>query len=310
MNNPPFFSFVIPAYKLQYLSETLDSILGQTCSEFELIVVNDKSPENIKGLVDAYSDPRIIYYENEQNMGRADLVASWNHALSYAKGEYVVLASDDDVYSADFLEQAKALISLHPECNLIRGRVAKTMPTGEPYEEECAFEPCLTQERFSFYLLRHGYKCAANYIYKRTVLNERGGLVNFPCAWYTDTATPLMMADKGALCLPNVSFFFRSSDIQLSANYNIQVLQQKLSAIEQYQSWAESYFAQLQNTLLVQNARSLTRKDICHMLTDHMQFVPLRNIKMWKKFIYGNPTIYKYEKAMAVVGRLLHHFKR
>ena len=62
------YSFVLPAYKAKYLKEAIDSILGQTYTDFELIIVNDASPEDVDSIVAAYDDKRMQYYKNEKNL--------------------------------------------------------------------------------------------------------------------------------------------------------------------------------------------------------------------------------------------------
>ena len=109
-------SFILPAYKRRFLKEAIDSILAQTCREFELVVVDDKSPEGLHEVIKEYSWEKnceplsdggkkwlvdgvsVRYYQNSENIGGRDLVAAWNHAMEYATGEWCVLASDDDVY--------------------------------------------------------------------------------------------------------------------------------------------------------------------------------------------------------------------
>ena len=104
------YSFVLPAYKAKYLTEALDSIVNQTYTDFELIIVNDASPEDIDSIVGSYNDKRIQYYKNLENMGGKDLVAQWNYSISYAKGEYLILASDDDIYSLEYLEKMDKIV--------------------------------------------------------------------------------------------------------------------------------------------------------------------------------------------------------
>ena len=71
----PRFSFVLPAYKGRYLAESIKSILAQTVTDFELVIVNDCSPDDIAGIVADNTDDRIRYFENERNIGGNDLVA-------------------------------------------------------------------------------------------------------------------------------------------------------------------------------------------------------------------------------------------
>ena len=75
------YSFVLPAYKACFFREAIESILNQTYSEFELIIVNDASPEDLDSIVNSYSDERIRYYRNKENIGGRDLVAQWNECL-------------------------------------------------------------------------------------------------------------------------------------------------------------------------------------------------------------------------------------
>ena len=66
----PGVSVVMPAYNAEkYLREAIDSILAQTYTDFELIIINDGSTDSTKEVIHSYSDPRIIYIENERNSG-------------------------------------------------------------------------------------------------------------------------------------------------------------------------------------------------------------------------------------------------
>ena len=69
------YSFVLPAYKARFFREAIESILNQTYSEFELIIVNDASPEDLDSIVNSYSDERIRYYRNKENIGGRDIDA-------------------------------------------------------------------------------------------------------------------------------------------------------------------------------------------------------------------------------------------
>jgi glycosyltransferase involved in cell wall biosynthesis len=57
---------VLPVFKAKYLSESIDSILNQTMSDFELIIVNDQSPDDIDSIVFSFNDSRIQYDINEK----------------------------------------------------------------------------------------------------------------------------------------------------------------------------------------------------------------------------------------------------
>ena len=64
------FSIVIPSYKKRYLAEAIGSVIAQTCSDWELIIVNDSSPEDLDTIVKPHLiDSRIKYSVNARNFG-------------------------------------------------------------------------------------------------------------------------------------------------------------------------------------------------------------------------------------------------
>lgn len=97
------YSFLLPAFKSRFLKQAIESIISQTFFDFELIVSDDNSPENLKSIVDEFDDKRIVYRRNEKNIGAERMVDHWNLLLSVAKGDYVIMAADDDTYEAEFL---------------------------------------------------------------------------------------------------------------------------------------------------------------------------------------------------------------
>ena len=91
----PLLSFVMPAYKGQWLSSAVESILAQTYTNIELIVVNDCSPDDLDATMAQYDDPRIRYYHTKENLGGKYLTKQWEHCIQFARGEYLVIAADD-----------------------------------------------------------------------------------------------------------------------------------------------------------------------------------------------------------------------
>jgi glycosyltransferase involved in cell wall biosynthesis len=219
-----FFSFVLPAYKATYLDEALKSILGQSYTNFELIVVDDASMEDIKSIVDAHADARMRYYRNEQNIGGKDLVAQWNHCLQYAKGDYVILATDDDLYDSQFLQTFATLIEAYPEVNLFRARTLIVDSNGAIKDVDKCYKEYLTGTEF-WYQYMHGFRGGIpQYIFKRDALNRIGGFVSFPLAWGSDDATSLSLAGNGVVNSQEHLVRFRFSDINISSDRRKAVL--------------------------------------------------------------------------------------
>lgn len=179
MNNSysPFFSFILPAYKARYLDKSIESILSQTHKDFELVIVNDKSPQHLEVLINHYHDFRISYYENESNIGRKNLVAQWNRCLSYAKGEYIILASDDDVYDFRYLEEIYKLILKYPTCHVFRSRIALIDGSGEVFRKEQIIDEYLTfEDFFSAFVNGKLFSGVPFYCFQKKALMKGGGI--------------------------------------------------------------------------------------------------------------------------------------
>ena len=87
-------SIIMPTYNCgRFIAESIDSVLAQTYTAWELLIVDDCSTDNTAEIVAAYNDPRIHYLRNEQNWGAA---LTRNRALREAKGRYIAFLDSDD----------------------------------------------------------------------------------------------------------------------------------------------------------------------------------------------------------------------
>ena len=101
-----------------YLREAIDSILNQTFSDFEFIIVNDGSKDNSAEIVKEYAqrDERIVFIENDKNHG---LAYTLNHGLEYVKGEYIVRMDGDDISLPDRFEKLIEAANNNPGFDVI-----------------------------------------------------------------------------------------------------------------------------------------------------------------------------------------------
>ena len=99
---PPEISVVIPAYNHErFLRETIDSVLGQSYENLELIIVDDGSTDKSAEVIRRYSDPRLCYIYQENQ----DAYNALNRGLSLAKGSYIAILNSDDVYAQNRLQR-------------------------------------------------------------------------------------------------------------------------------------------------------------------------------------------------------------
>ena len=117
MSSSPKVSVLFPVYKTAaYLKEAVDSMLSQTFTDFELIVLNDCSPDNAEEIMDTYNDPRIVRYRGEQNVGLGNVL---NVGISMARGEYIARMDSDDISLPERLQFQVDYLDAHPEYDLV-----------------------------------------------------------------------------------------------------------------------------------------------------------------------------------------------
>ncbi|MGZ5010105.1 MAG: glycosyltransferase family 2 protein [Methylobacter sp.] len=109
----PIVSFIIPCYKLAHLlPECINSILSQSFCDFEVLIMDDCSPDNTREIVQAFQDPRVKYIRNSQNLGH---LANYNKGIKLSRGKYVWLISADDRLRCSYvLERYVQLMDHHP----------------------------------------------------------------------------------------------------------------------------------------------------------------------------------------------------
>ncbi len=89
----PIVSILLPLYNAEkFPAETMESILAQTYQDFELIIINDGSTDQSAKIVSNYHDQRIVYMENDSNMG---IVATLNRGLKHTRGKYITRIDSD-----------------------------------------------------------------------------------------------------------------------------------------------------------------------------------------------------------------------
>ena len=96
-------SIIMPSYNTgKFIKETINSVIAQTYSNWELIIVDDCSTDNTDEIVKSINDNRIIYLKNETNSGAA---ISRNKALREAKGRWIAFLDSDDLWKNYKLEK-------------------------------------------------------------------------------------------------------------------------------------------------------------------------------------------------------------
>lgn len=109
----------MPVYNGQtYLHEAIESILNQTFTDFEFIIINDGSTDETVTILKTYTDSRIVLVQNDKNSG---LIASLNKGIALAKSELIARMDADDIALPDRLANQFNYLKQHPHCKVIGG---------------------------------------------------------------------------------------------------------------------------------------------------------------------------------------------
>ena len=112
----PVVSVVLPVYNCpQYVGEAIESTLGQTFTDFELIIIDDGSKDETPDIIRRFADPRIRFF-TQTNRG---LAATLNRGIQHAQARYVARQDADDVSRPERIGKQVAFLDAHPDCALV-----------------------------------------------------------------------------------------------------------------------------------------------------------------------------------------------
>lgn len=286
----PRFSICLPAYKSRFLAECIQSILQQSITDFELIILNDCSPQPVKQIVAGFSDTRIRYFENEKNVGAVRLTDNWNKCLSLATGVFTMIMGDDDRLEPDYLETFSALISTYPELSVFHCRSVVIDEAGNPLSLTPAwpvYEHVCDSIWHRLRQLRSQY--ISDFVYRTDALRQLGGFYALPLAWGSDDITAyLASCEKGIAHTNRPAFHYRSNEQSITSSGSSLV---KMRANMQYAQWLKDFLHNhephpdeviVYRTLLLEQS-TLMRARKRYTLLLSLQIKPWSNLWVWFK---------------------------
>lgn len=129
----PLVSVVIPSYNHErYIGEAIESVLAQSASDFEIIVVDDGSSDNSVNVVEKFDDNRIkLFTQNNRGAHQA-----LNNGIEQASAPWIAILNSDDRFRSDKLEKHLALHARHPESEASASRVRYITESGDPVKKD------------------------------------------------------------------------------------------------------------------------------------------------------------------------------
>ena len=181
-------SVCLPTYNgAAFIKEALDSVLGQTYQDFELLVVDDGSTDATLDIVQSFSDPRIQLHRNPERLG---IPANWNRCLELAGGAFVCVFHQDDVMLPDNLERKVQVLSADETVGFVHSGVETLVDESAPDSFADWIENATDDtvwdgpEYFRTLLLNGNRVCAPTVLARRSALLEQGGFdrdLGFAC---------------------------------------------------------------------------------------------------------------------------------
>lgn len=233
----PFFSVIIPTYNREkYILEAVDSVLGQTCGDLEVVVVDDGSKDGTETVMrEKCTDPRVRYFRKE-NGGAS---AARNFAIEHATGEWLAFLDSDDLWRPGKLERAKGLIDSTPELDFIHTAFA---PVGEEHESVSLSAERLEQMGNKEFLLSSFAIKTSALMVRSSVVREHGVRFgqNRTCDDYIFFWKALCVCD-GVAYLPFDDTVVRISNNNITLTHTtVELLEGEIAAMDDVLDWMRS----------------------------------------------------------------------
>src|SRR5215469_10542482 len=130
MSATPRLSIGLPVYNGErYLAESIEALLGQTYTDFELVISDNASTDSTGDICRRYEkeDSRVRYFRQPRNIG---LAPNHNYVVEQARGELFKWAANDDLYARDLVERCVAALDEHPDVVLAHSWTARIDTSG------------------------------------------------------------------------------------------------------------------------------------------------------------------------------------
>lgn len=247
------FSVTIPAYKSQFLREAIESVICQTFSDWELVIVDDCSPENLRSIAEPFlTDKRISYYHNQKNCGAVNVVDNWNICLSHCNGEYIINMGDDDRLLPCCLEEYDKLINKYSDLDVFHGRTEiiddhGTLVTLQEPRPEWESAMSLVWNRWAF----RNKQFIGDFCYRTEHLKASGGYHKLPLAWGADDISAARAAKvKGIANTASFVFQYRSNRHTITNSPAPKLSKLKIEATIAQYHWFTSFLDEMSREAL------------------------------------------------------------
>ncbi|HMU97820.1 MAG TPA: glycosyltransferase [Chitinophagales bacterium] len=204
----PKFSIVLTTYnREQYIERAILSVIQQTESNWELLVIDDGSTDNTEKLIQPYLNiNQSVYYFKQENRGE---VSAKNRGISLSCGEYITFLDSDDAYKMEHLQYRSQIINQHPMVDLLYGGVEvigdEFVPDRRNKGRRIHLSDCVI---------------GGTFFIKREVLFELGGFRTIDIGADADLFDRIVRAKKNTLKMNSPTYIYhREYEDSITHNY-------------------------------------------------------------------------------------------
>ena len=236
----PLVSSIMPTYNHgKFIGKAIESVLNQTYTNFELIIIDNFSEDDTETIVASYKDDRIIYLKFRNN---GIIAASRNYAIKHAKGEYIAFLDSDDLWLPEKLEKQIKILEISNETAMVYTRFKtieegiisnNTYPKIGRYNSGSIFKP----------LYLRAFIACSSVMVRKNILNGIGFFDTDPALIATEDADLwLRIALKHVIkCADNAPLLlYRIQPGSISHGY-VQKLRRSLRIKRRYRKFVSNY---------------------------------------------------------------------
>ncbi len=216
----PTVSVCIPTYNGEkHIKETIESVLEQSFTDYELLIIDDASADQTPQIIRSFSDTRIKFLENDTNLGMAN---NWNRCLENAKGKYLQILCQDDCLAKSCLQKKTEAFACDKEISLVFSSSYVMNANGKNLLERQAFRShklldgkVMAHKSFT---RRNIFGEPSNVMFKREV-SQKVGLFDPRLCYSLDWDYWIRLSLAGRVYyLHDFLMFFRISNVSATSN--------------------------------------------------------------------------------------------
>ncbi|TMI62439.1 MAG: glycosyltransferase family 2 protein [Bacteroidetes bacterium] len=302
------YSIILPVFNGgEYLKLCVKSILGQSFSDFNLLVLDSGSSDGSIEWIEGLNDDRIKIYPTEK---RLTIEENWTRIRSIPRNEFMTIIGHDDLFDKNYLQMMDELINRYPDASLYQSHFRFIDAAGSIMRKCKAMNEKISPAELLKHFLNSSIDTmGTGFIMRSNDFDEVGGMPNYPKLLFADMELWQRLTDKNYLAVEQAELFsYRRHSGATTASTDISVIIQALEKFIDYLSRLSSTdqkYAELirneGNTLLKQYCQGLSHKLLRTPVTQRNNLTVARVIDEFRKLGKKLNTKHAFEP--------LDHFK-